>query len=48
MYKSYSRHNGDKELGAISVGTSIGHTDSVRSIMFEAGMKLVFKFSSPY
>lgn len=36
----------DEELRSVSVRARIGHTDSVRLVMFQTG-KLVFKFLAP-
>lgn len=46
--ETYGGSYGDEELRSIRVGSSVGHANGVRTIVPQAGMKFVLKFSTPY
>ena len=45
---TYCRSDCYKELGSVSVGAGVSHTECIRPIMLQCGMKLIFKLSLPY
>ena len=47
VIKPWSRHGGDKELAAIGVGTSVGHTEGEGPIMPEAAIKFILELTAP-
>lgn len=47
IHTSYCGYHCDEELGAISVRPCIGHAHNKWPIMFEHGVQLIFKFSTP-
>ena len=45
---THSGDHSDEELGAIGIRSSIGHADSVRTVMLEGWMEFIFKLPTPY
>ena len=46
-FPTYSRYYGDEELTAVGIGSSVSHTQRVRSIVTKRRMKFIAKFTAP-
>ena len=44
---SYRRSQRNEELGSVRIGTSVGHTERVRSVMTQIGVKFVLELAAP-